>query len=176
MPTGFPLMVDNAGQGRLGDASDSIITNLNGATANGLIGRLGNGLFSGGMGDIFVVQVPYTSFAVAGTDASVNIGTMPANSIPIAAGVYVEVAGDNVTILSLGVAFGSEDLVTGVDGLVALPTAYGTTMNSNDGGIAIQPASVTIFARAISTGANLNTMTQGTFDFWVAYLTARVDT
>lgn len=175
MATGFPLMVDStSGQQIIGNSSDSVLTNLNGATANGLTGRLGNGLFASGMGDIFLTQLPYTAFAVAGTDASVNIGTMPANSIPIAAGVYVEAAGDNVTTLELGVRFGSVDLITGVDGLVAIPPEYGTVMNSNDGGIPIQPAALTIFARAVSTGANLNTMTQGTFDFWVAYLTARI--
>lgn len=172
MATGFPIIIDTTtGLQTIGNSTDSVLTNLNGATANGLVGRLGNGEFSGGMGDIFVVQLPYTAFAVAGTDSSVNIGTMPANSIPYAAGVYVEVAGDNVVTLGLGVRVGSFDVVTGVDGLTAMPAEYGTGFNTSAG---IYPASATIFARAVSTVFNLDTMTQGTFDFWVAYLTARV--
>jgi len=175
MATGLPLMVDStSGQQIIGNSSDQVITNLNGATTNGIIARTGNGTYAGSLGDVVVVTLPYTAFAVAGTDASVLIGTMPANSLPIEGSVYVETAGDSVTTLSLDVRFGSVDLGINCDGLTALTPEYATILNQNAGVIPRQPAAINIYARAISTGANLDTMTQGSFDFAFSYNTARV--
>lgn len=175
MATGFPQLVDTTnGRGFIGSASDEVSTNLSGATANGIICRTGNGTYESGLGDCVVVQLPYTAFAVAGTDSSVLIGTMPANSLPIEGSVYVEVAGDSVTTLSLDVRFGSVDLGINCDGLTALTPEYASVFNENAGIIPRQPATLSIYARAVSTGANLNTMTTGTFDFAYSYNTARV--
>ena len=175
MATGFPQLDDTTnGRGFIGSASDEVSTNLSGATANGIICRTGNGTYESGLGDCVVVQLPYTAFAVAGTDSSVLIGTMPANSLPIEGSVYVEVAGDSVTTLSLDVRFGSVDLGINCDGLTALTPEYASVFNENAGIIPRQPATLSIYARAVSTGANLNTMTTGTFDFAYSYNTARV--
>jgi len=175
MATGLPLLVDStSGQQFVGNSSDQVVTNLNGATTNGLIARTGNGTYAGSLGDTVVTQLSYTAFAVAGTDASVVIGTMPGNSLPIEGSVYVEVAGDSVTTLTLDVRFGSVDLGIACNGLVAIPAEYSTVLNENTGIIPRQPGPLTIYARAVSTGANLNTMTTGTFDFAYSYNTARI--
>ena len=175
MATGFPQLVDTtSGRGFIGNTSDEVSTNLSGATGNGIIVRTGNGTYDSGVGDIVLIQLPYTAFAVAGTDSSVLIGTMPANSLPLEGSVYVEVAGDSVTTLTLDVRFGSVDLGINCDGLTALTPEYASVFNENAGIIPRQPATLSIYARAVSTGANLNTMTTGTFDFAYSYNTARV--
>jgi len=175
MATGLPLMVDStSGQQIIGLSSDSVITNLNGATTNGIVARTGNGVFASSLGDVVVVQLSFSAFAVAATTASVLIGTMPANSLPIEGSVYVEVAGDSVATLDLDVRFGSVALGIACNGLVALPAEYSSHFNTNAGIIPRQPAAVNVYAVANSTGGNLNTMTTGTFDFAFSYNTARV--
>jgi len=175
MATGFPIIVDTtSGQQEIGNSTDYILTNLNGATANGIIARTGNGEFESGLGDCVVVQVPYTAFAVSATNATFQIGTLPANSLPIDGSVYVEVAGDSVTTLDLDIRFGSVNLGIVCDGLVALAPEYSTVLNQNSGIIPRQPAAINVYAIANSTGANLDTMTTGTFDFAYSYNTARV--
>jgi hypothetical protein len=156
--------------------TDQLACDLKGISTNGIIGRVGNGEYAGSLGDVVVVQLSYTAFAVAGTDASVLIGTLPANSLPLEGSCYVEVAGDNVLTLNLDIRFGSVDMGIVCDGLVALPPGdeYSTVLNQNDGIIPRQAAAINVYARLVSTVGNLNTMTQGTFDFAYSFNTARV--
>jgi hypothetical protein len=175
MPTGYPLGIDStSGIPFIGKLTDSLITNLNGASSNGIIARIGNGIHASGLGDVPIYQVPYSAFAVAGTDASVLIGTMPANSIFQEGSCYVETAGDSVLTLALDIRVGSVDLGLNCDGLTALAPEWTSLFNQNVGVVPRQPALLNIYARAISTGGNLNTMTQGLFDFCFSYSTGRV--
>jgi hypothetical protein len=153
--------------------TDQLETDLNGATIDGILARSANGEYAT-VGDCRLIQVPFSAFAVAGTDASVLIGTMPANSLPIEGSIYVEIAGDGVSTLTLDIRFGSVDLGLGCDGLTALTPEYWTILNQNDGIVPRQPAALAVYARAVSTGANLNTMTTGLFNFVYSYNTPRV--
>ena len=150
-------------------STDQLETDLNGAITNGIVARAASGEYAT-VGDCVAIVVPYTAFAVAGTTATFLIGTMPANSRPIDASIYVQVAGDNVSTLTLDVLFGSVSTLLACDGLTALPPEYATAESE----VPRQPATLNVYAQAISTGANLNTMTQGEFVFAFSYNTARV--
>lgn len=165
-PSGFDT---TTGLKEKGKPVDQLQTDLAGATVNGTITRRGQGIFEAG-GDSIFVQKTFADFAVAGTTADSLLYSIPGNSYVLIAAIYKEIAGDSVATLNLEIVepVGGTPLLTGVDGLTASSTFYDTAVLTTGTYIA---GPFDLVARLTSTGGNLNTMTQGTWDFGVTYFT-----
>lgn len=114
------------------------------------------------------VNKTFTNFAVAGLTTIVTLTALPAKTIIEDIKMVVVTPGDSVTTLtfSVGITGTTTKYMTVQNGLASASTiTLGTSLNS------LELNATNLVVEAIGTIANLNTMTQGSWDFYISYRT-----
>lgn len=109
----------------------------------------------------------FADVAVAALTNEINLITLPANIQVLTAAAVVNTPGDSVTTLTFSTGFlaiNPTALMTPQDGLAPAATSY-----TGNGSTLINGA-LTISSTFISTVANLDTMTQGSWTFYISYI------
>lgn len=121
---------------------------------------------SAGGGGILTLPIVFGDIATAGTTIDIPLVTIPTNTHLFAAAIETTTEGNNVATLQLSAGwFSSNDTIANYDGLQAAPN----TATSTNGNIFLPiPRAIRLYA--VSTGGNLNTLTQGRWVVRLAYV------
>lgn len=109
----------------------------------------------------------FSDVAAAALTNEINLITLPANSQVLTAGAVVNTPGDSVATLTFSIGFlvlNPTALMDAQDGLAPAATPY-----TGNGSTFINGA-VTVTTTFTSTIANLDTMTQGSWTFYISYI------
>lgn len=109
----------------------------------------------------------FADFAVPGLTSEINLIALPANFQTITSAAVVNTPGDSVATLTLSMGFAGINptaLITNEDALASAGQTY------TGGSSTFINGPLTVSATLTSTGANLDTMTQGSWDFYISYL------
>lgn len=130
-------------------------------------GVSGNPTISSRFGTIRVNKT-FADFAVAALTGTSTLITMPARTKVLLTGIGINTIPDSVATLNFEIGIsGTPDLYLGVtDGAVV--SGNEVPFQTNEASLRI--ATYDIITTATATGANLNTMTQGSWDFYISYL------
>ncbi len=130
-------------------------------------GIAGNPTISGPFTAIAVTKT-FADVATAALTNEINIASLPINSQVITAAAVVNTPGDVVPTLTLSLGFlgiNPTALITAQNGLAVAATPY-----TGNGSTFINGA-VTISSTFVSTVLNLDQMTQGSWTFYISYVT-----
>lgn len=155
LPTELPALANRT---ITGTANQIDVTNGDGVA--------GNPVLAGRYGTIKVSKT-FADFSTAGLVNTINLIAMPAKTKVVLSGLGVNTIADSVVTLGFDIGIiGNLGLFTsGADGQTLTPTSV--PLNGNESEMILP--SYTVVATATAVGANLDTVTQGAWDFYISY-------